>query len=139
VLREGVEPLLEELSVHVAEPRGGDVDLPHEIGALGDIDRDLRQRLVHGDERLAEAADAREIAERFRHRLAQHDPRVFGRVVQIDVQVALGAELHVDERMLGEALQHVVEKADTRRDVERARAVEIDGGRNVRLARLALD
>ena len=44
----------------------------------------------------------------------------------VDVQVALGANRQVDQRMAGDLVEHVVEEADARRHRGRAGAVEVD-------------
>src|SRR5215472_16660228 len=61
-LREGLEPFLEELGVHLAELRLGEGDLPDEIGPVRGVERDAGQRLVHGNERMAVAMDAAAVA-----------------------------------------------------------------------------
>ncbi len=55
------------------------------------------------------------------------------------MQVALGHDTHIDERMSGKLLQHVIEEADTGGDVELANAVQIDGNGNARFLGRALD
>jgi hypothetical protein len=62
-----------------------------------------------------------------------------GRVVVVDVQVALGAQRDVDQAVAAELLQHVVEEADAGVDVVDAGAVEVDGGGDPRLLGRALD
>ena len=59
--------------------------------------------------------------------------------MEIDVQVTRRLDREVDQAVARELLQHVVEKADAGRDVAGAAAVEIDGGADRGLARLALD
>ncbi len=62
------------------------------------------------------------------HGLAEHDAGIFGGVVLIDMQIALGLEGNVDQGVAGELLDHMVEEADAGRDLVGAGAVEIDGG-----------
>ena len=57
----------------------------------------------------------------------------------VDMQIALGLQRNVDQRMPGELLDHVVEEADPGRDVVGAGAVEIDGGRDRGLLGAAVD
>jgi len=42
------------------------------------------------------------------------------------MQIALGHHAHVDERMSGKLLQHMIEEADTSCNVKLAVAVQID-------------
>ncbi len=79
------------------------------------------------------------VAERLGDRLSQHDAGIFGGVVEIDVQVALGAQRNVDQGVARQLLQHVVEKADAGFDVVGAGAVEIDGRRDLGFLGLAGD
>jgi hypothetical protein len=48
-------------------------------------------------------------------------------VVAVDVQVALGLDLEVDQAVAGDLLEHVVEEADAGGKLGRADAVEVDG------------
>ena len=97
------------------------------------------QRLVHGKVERGIARDAAPLAERLGNRLADRNAGVLDRVVVVDVQVALGLDRHVDQRMARQLLQHVVEEADAGRDVEAAGAVDIDGDRDRGLLGLAAD
>ncbi len=76
------------------------------------------------------AGDPDLVAERFGKRLPKYDADILGRVVKIDVQIALGFELDIDQRMPGQLLEHVIQEAHARLDVVVARAVEIDRGGN---------
>lgn len=42
MLRESAEPFLEEFGIHIAELVAVEFDLPDEIGAAGDVERDAR-------------------------------------------------------------------------------------------------
>ena len=59
-------------------------------------------------------------------RLAEHDADILGGVVEVDMQVALGLDLEVEQRVPGEGGQHVVEEADPGRDPRLAGAVEVE-------------
>ena len=83
--------------------------------------------------------DALHVAERLFQRLPDRDADVFGGVVVIDVQVALGLDREVDARMARQKLEHVVEEADSGRDRRNAGPVEIDRDLNVSLLGAALD
>ena len=118
---EGAEELLEQLGVHLADLVALEPDVPGEEGPAGQVQRRLDQRLVHRQRCMAVAADAALVAERLGQRLAQHDAHILGGVVEVDVQVALGAHVQVEQRVPGKRGQHVVEEADAGRDVRPAR------------------
>ena len=59
--------------------------------------------------------------------LAEHDADILGGVMEVDVQVALGAHGQVEQAVAGEGGEHVVEEADAGGDVRLPRPVEIQG------------
>src|ERR1700722_11360131 len=73
------------------------------------------------------AGDARHVAERLLHRLAERNTDIFSGVMMIDVEVAFGLDLDIDPRMPRQEIKHVIEEADTGRDRRTALAVEVDG------------
>src|SRR6185369_5576756 len=103
--RKGVEPVLEELGIHLAQARGGELRLPYEEGAPGNVERDARQRLVHRRIGAAEAGNALAVAKRLRNRLADRDRAVFGGVMLIDMQIALHRRLQIDQRVARKLLE----------------------------------
>jgi hypothetical protein len=61
-----------------------------------------------------------------RSRLTERDASVLDGVVVVYVQVALGLDRHVDQRMARKLVQHMVEEADARRNIGFSRAVDLD-------------
>ena len=111
----------------------------HEERTPPEVERRLAERLVHRDGGEAVARDAAPLAERLVQRLAEHEAHVLHRVVVVHVEVARALHREVHERVLLEQLEHVVEEADARVDLARARPVEVERQRDVRLFRLAFD
>ena len=70
--------------------------------------------------------------------LAQADADVLGRVVGVDVQVALGLDGQVDPAVLAQVGEHVVEEADAGVDLVRADAVEVELAADVGLLGLPM-
>ena len=91
-LREGLEPLLEQLGVHLAELRPGESHLPDQIRPVRSVEADPVSVSSIGIIAHAVALDAGAVAQRLRHRLADDVAGVLGGVVEIDVQVALGVQ-----------------------------------------------
>ena len=87
--RDGAEELLGELVVEARDRPGRQVGLEHAERAARDVDRAGAERLVHGDARVAVAANARAVAERLVERLTERDADVLDRVVRARFQVAL--------------------------------------------------
>ena len=74
---------------------------------------------------MAVAAHALLVTDRFGKGLTQRDADVFNGVMGIDVQIALGLDLEVDQPVTGNLIKHVVEERDAAREFRAAAAVEI--------------
>src|SRR5262249_39973557 len=103
------------------------------------IKRGGNERLVHRQGRRAVPGNARFIAERLRQGLAKTDADVLHRVVGIDVQVALGVDVEIDQAVAGEQVEHVVEETQTRGKLGRAGTVEVDAEGDFRFTGFAPD
>ena len=100
-----------------------------EARAAGEIDHHARQRLVERHVGVAVAAHALLVADRLGDRLAERDADVLDRVVAVDVQVALGLDLEVDQAVARDLVEHVVEERHAGGELRRAGAVEVDATR----------
>ena len=121
---ESLPELLGELRIERADPFGDRVDRVHEERSTGEVERDLHQRLVERDQSVREPAHAPLVAERVAQRVAEHDPDVFDRVVQVDVEITLRLDPQVESGVLAELFEHVVEERNTGRHARRAGAVD---------------
>src|SRR4029077_13196325 len=138
-LGKGLEPLLEQLGVHLAQLRPGKHDLPDQIGAVRGVEADPGQGLVHRDHRMPIARDAGAIAEGAGDRFADDVTGVLGGVMKVDVQIAHRMQRNVDQAVLGKLLQHVVEKPDAGRHLGSTAAVEFDPTADLGLLGVAFD
>src|SRR5258708_6762098 len=101
--------IVHQLSLEVADPLLADRDVVSEVRAPADIDNRGTDGLVKRHGGLAEALDSSAITERLSKRSAHDHPNVFDRVMVIDMQIATGLDLQVEESVAREALEHVVE------------------------------
>lgn len=134
-----LEPLPNELGVHLADLLGGKRDVPNKKRAAGDVDRNTRQRLVHRQVSVRIAHNTGPVPERLANSLAKHDTAVLGRVVKIDVKIAPGFQIDIDEPVARNLDQHMIEKADPGRDLVPPRPVQINGCGDTCLTRLPFD
>jgi hypothetical protein len=74
---------------------------------------------------VAIAAQPALVAHGLGYRLAQGDADIFDGVVAIDVQIALGLDVEVDQAMAGNLVEHVVEETDAGRELGGAGAVDV--------------
>jgi hypothetical protein len=70
--------------------------------------------------------------------LAERDAHIFHRVVAIDVQIALGIDIEIDQAVAGDLVQHVVKKTDAGGQFGRTTAVQVDADGDLRFCGVAL-
>ena len=137
--RKTVEPVFDQLGIPLTQTRHRKADLPHKIGPPRNIECATGQRLVHRRISRAIARNPALIAQRLQNRLANRDSGVFGGVMLVDMQVADGLHLQVDQRMARQLFEHMIKKADAGRNLINAGAVKIDFDINRRFVCLAAD
>ena len=127
------EEFLDQLGVHRAQHRPLEAHAPAQIGAARKIDHRIHQRFIHRHAGLAETGDPAFLADRIGQRLAEHDADILDRMVCIDMQIALGLHIEVEQPMPGECRQHMVEESYPGVDVGFTRTVEVEADENIGL------
>ena len=122
-----LEEFLEQLCVHIADLVANKINLPDQVGTFAQVYSRAAQRFIHWQIGVAITGNPGKIAQRLGNRLANNDAGIFNRVVAINVQVALGADMQVDEGVAPERVQHMVKKANARFDISLAGPIEIEG------------
>src|SRR3989338_632130 len=99
-------------------------------------------KTMYGRPETSTAADTRASSigiEAVPERLAHHDPPVLDGVVLVDLDVALRLDTEVHQPVLRPRLEHVAEERNRGVHLRRARAVQVQLERDLRLLGLALD
>ena len=109
---EGLEKFAQEFSIERADFLGGQIEVPHQIGAAREIERAAHQSVIHSQQAIAVAPNAAFIAESLAQGLPQGDAHIFDRMVVINVQISRAADGHVHQSMAGQLIEHVIEKAN---------------------------
>ncbi len=112
---DGAEELLGQLGVEAGDRGGGQVGVEDAVRPARDVDRALRQRLVHRHHGRAVAPDPGAVAERLVERLPEHDADVLHGVVGAGLQIAVRLDLQAQPPVAGKQVEHVVEEADAGR------------------------
>jgi hypothetical protein len=136
---EGLEPLANQFRIELSDLFDPKLGPEHEERPTRDVDRDSRQGLIHRQVDVGIAADAALVRQSLGEGLSQRDARIFHRMMVIDMKITRHRHVEVEQRVTREQLEHVVEKADTRRDLGPTRPVEVEGDLHVGLRRLAAD
>src|SRR6516165_8761129 len=137
LIAECLHEVLHQLGWKVSNPFLRHRYFVRQVRAAADIHHRRAQGFVQRHRGLTKAADSRAIAQRLLKGAAQHNAHVFDRMMLVDVQVAVGFNLEVEEPMASEAFEHVVEKRNPGRDLAVAGAVDFERNLNLRLAGLA--
>src|SRR5258708_16741544 len=116
-LSEALEEILDELRLQVAAAPGVEPEIDDGVRAAAEIDRRDGERLVHGHHEIARAVDAPASPEGLRDGFAERNAHVLDGVVLVNVQIAVHLQRQVERAMSSEQLHHVIEKADTGRDL----------------------
>ena len=138
-LRDRVEPVFEQLGIHLAQSRLAERGLPDQDRPAGNIERNAAQGLVHRRIGHAITPYPRLVAQRLGNRLSDRNGAVLGGVVLIDVEIAFDRAGNVDQRMARELLDHVIEKANPGRNRIGAGAIKVHFDRDIGLVSLASD
>jgi hypothetical protein len=88
---------------------------------------------------MAEALDAAAIAEGLGQGLADGDAHILVAVVVIDMGVAAGTDLHIEQPVAGELVQHVIQEGHTGSHLAAAAAIEVKGHPHIGFASYAVD
>ena len=124
---ECLKELLAEGEVEVADvPVGGMAEVGHEVWAVGEVYGDAHEGFVHREDEEAVAVHAGLVADGLLDGLPEDDADVFYGVVVVDVYVALGLDLEVENAVARKKFEHVVEERYARVDFVIAGTVEID-------------
>jgi hypothetical protein len=109
------------------------------VGPTGAIQGNLHQRLIEGRHEMAEALDAAAIAEGLGQGLADGDAHILVAVVVIDMGVAGGTDLQIQQPVAGELVQHVIQEGHTSCHLAAAAAIEVKGHPHIGFTSDAVD
>ena len=137
--REAIKKIWHKLGLQIAHNGYRELIIDDARCAPGKIDRAYGERFVHCHDKITRAQDAALVAERFLDGFPKCDADIFHRMVLVHVKIAHAFEFEVETAVLGKAFQHVIEEANARGDVVRARAVNVQAQRYLRFERVAFD
>lgn len=111
-LREALQPMHHHLRAEIADLLAREAEVDHRVRPVRQVNHRPAERLVERGVAAAEAHDRLAVAEASVEGRAERQEYVFGRVVVVDHQVAARADRQRPARVLGQRVQHVVQKAD---------------------------
>ena len=139
VVDHGHEKLLDQLGVIATDLLAGNAEVVTQMGPAGTIERHLHQRLIEGSNEMTEANDASAVAEGLSQGLAHCNPDVFIGVVIIDVGVAHGIDLQINQAMAADLMQHVIQEGHASSGLALTAAIQIQANLHIGLAGHSMD
>ncbi len=139
MIDETLKEFMRKIDIEAADHRTFERNVEFEPGAAGKIHDYPRERFIQWNIGVAIAAYAFLVADGFGKRLTQRDADILDRVMRIDMQVALGADVEIDQPVARNLVQHMIEKGNTGIQLLLASAVEVDRYPDLGLAGIADD
>jgi len=124
-LRETLKKIFRQFHLEIADALGRDLRLHDAIGPAAEIDCGGCERFVHGHQEIARSQNAELGAKRFLYGFTERDADVFDGVMLVHIQIAVGVHIQIKCAMPRNQLEHVIEKADSRRDARFSVAIQV--------------
>ena len=133
----GLEEFAHEFAIKSTNFLRRQLYIPHQERARREVQSAAHLRVIHRQVARAIAHNSTFIAKCLCEGLTERDACVLHRVVIINVQITLGTDGHVNERVARQLIQHMIEETNAGLIVIDTCAVEIDLNGNVRLGSCA--
>lgn len=137
VVDQALKKLVRQIDVESADHRALEIDEKAESRPPGEIEHHPRQRFVERHVSVAVTTQSFFVAQRLRQRLPDRNANVFDRMMRIDMQIAVGAHLKVDQSMAGDLVEHMIEKRNAGRKLSLTGTVKIQTNRNLGFERIS--
>src|SRR5580698_3084273 len=120
--RKALKEIGHEFSLQITDEACADLGVDGEGSTATKIDGGNGQRFIHGHDEISGTQNAALVAERAVKRLAKRNTHVFDRVVLIHIEIAIAFEVEIEGAVARKQLQHVIEEANTGRNLVTALA-----------------
>jgi hypothetical protein len=110
VIDEALKEFLDQIHIKITDAVAHEFAIEHQTGAAGNVQHHASQGLIQGYVSVTVAAQSFLVAHCLIKRLTQRDADVFHGVMRIDVQIALGQNIQIQQTMPGNLVEHVIEK-----------------------------
>lgn len=134
-----LEKLVNEINIELTNhcPRKGDIEF--QPRPAGKVDHDARQGLVKRNVAMAITGQSLFVTPGLGQRLPDGDTDILHRVMRIDMEIAIGLHIKIDQAMTGNLVEHVVEERYASGKLALTGAIKIETHGNLRLQRIACD
>ena len=114
VIGQPLKELVRQIDIESANHGALEINMKFKPRTPRKVDHNTRQGFIERHIGVAVAAQTFLVAERLGQRLTDRDTDILDRVMRVDMQIALGFDLKINQTMTGNLIKHVIEKGDTR-------------------------
>lgn len=111
---EAIPEVFDQFAIELTDLPMWELGMKRESDSPAEINRGGHQRFVHWQGKVAVTKDAAFITNGFCKCLPQANANILDGVMLVDVEIAFGLNLEVEQTVLGKQLQHVVKEPDSR-------------------------
>ena len=133
MIDQAMEEFGNQIHIETADHGTRVIDVVFEAGPAGEVDDDARQRFVERHIAVAIAGQPLLVAPGLGQRLAKGDADILDRMMGVDMQIALGIDIKVDQAVTGNLIQHVIEERYASGKLALAGAIEVETHGDLRL------
>ncbi len=139
MVAEGAKELRRQLRFKLPNPCRDRRKFVYEVWSVGQIENNLRARLIHWDNGVPVAANPASIAKRLCKSVSEADPDIFHRMMSINLEIANGFYLQIEKAMHGKKSQHMIEKRYARSKLRRSLSIKAEIQADPGFFRIALN
>lgn len=128
-----MEKLREQINIELTDHRPRKIAMHLQARTSGEINHHPRQRLVKRHIAMSVASQPLLVAPGLGQGLAERDADIFHRMMGIDVQIAFGVDIQINQTMTRDLIKHVIKKGNTGGKSALTSAVKIQTHSDLRL------
>ena len=139
MIDQALEEFVHQVNIEFANHCASERHIEDQAGTSGKIDHDARQGFIQGHIGVTIATQALLVTPSLRQRLTYRYADILYRVVRIDMQIADGGNLKINQSMTGKLVEHVVKKSYAGIQLGYATAIEVEHHPDFGFQRVARD
>src|SRR5512135_1932659 len=137
VVDEALEKFADQIDFKFTDGRAHKLGIEHQSRTPGNVQHHARQCLIQRYISMAVTAQAFLVRDCLIERLPQRNTDVFNSVVSVDMQIALGVDVQINQAVARDLVQHVLKERQSGIQLDLAGTVEIQLNRNLGLKGIA--
>ena len=137
MIDQAMEKFAEQIDVEATDHRAREIDVHFQPRTTGQIDHDARQGFIERHIAVTVASQPLLVAPGLGQCLTEGNSQILNGVMRVDVQIAVGDDIEIDQAMPGNLIKHVVEERNTGGKFALASTIEIETHGNLRLQGVA--